>query len=309
MPGEPRLLDQVRAALRVRHYSLRTEAAYVQWIRRFILFHGTRHPRELGAEEISSFLSHLATEAQVAASTQNQALNALVFLYRRVLETEVGELENLVRARERRRLPVVLTSAEVHALLGELDGVHRLCAKLLYGAGLRLLECLRLRVKDLDFERLEIAVRDGKGGRDRVTVLPRSAVSALRTQLERGREIHRRDLAEGYGSVFLPDALARKLRGADRSWVWQWAFPSERRSRDPRSGVERRHHLSETGLQTAVKRAAERAKIGKRVTCHALRHYADIGISATALQHISSRTATTSERFRSSWGTAASARP
>jgi len=272
-PGaRPRLLDQVREALRVRHYSLRTEQAYVGWIRRFILFHGKRHPRELGGAEVAAFLSHLAVEGEVAAATQNQALNALVFLYRVVLDCGLEEIAPLVRARQPRRLPVVLSVGEVRDLLGALSRAPKVVASLLYGSGLRLLERLRLRVKDVDFARREIVVRDGKGRRDRRTMLPEAMLAPLREGLVKTRALHEQDLAKGHGDVFLPDALARKYVSASRSWEWQYVFPAWRRSRDPRSGQERRHHLSETPIQRAVCQAVVRARIDKPASCHTLRH-------------------------------------
>jgi integron integrase len=271
-PQAPRLLDRVRSAIRVRHYSIRTEQAYVQWIRRFILFHRKRHPAEMGGAEIAAFLTHLAVEGNVAESTQNQALNAIVFLYRVVLEMKIDDLGQVVRARKPRRLPVVVTLAETRAVLSRLEGVHRLAAELLYGAGLRLLECVGLRVKDLEFARGEIVVRDGKGRRDRVTMLPERVRKGLSVQLALARAIHEADLSAGFGSVYLPTALARKYRGADRDWPWQYVFPSEKRARDPRSGVVRRHHLSESTLQRAVKRAIREAQIVKPASCHSCRH-------------------------------------
>jgi integron integrase len=268
----PRLLDRVRAAIRVRHYSIRTEQAYVQWIRRFILFHRKRHPAEMGGAEVATFLTHLAVQGNVAAATQNQALNALVFLYRVVLERGDLDLGAVVRARKPRHLPVVLTPAEVRAVLSGLEGAHRLAAELMYGAGLRLLECVRLRVKDLELGRGEITVRDGKGRRDRVTMLPERAKRGLAAQLRLARALHASDLAAGFGSVYLPTALERKYRGADREWGWQYVFPAERRARDPRGGVVRRHHMSESALQRAVKQAVRRARIAKPASCHSLRH-------------------------------------
>ncbi len=262
----------MRAAIRLRHYSLRTEQAYVHWIRRFILFHGKRHPRQMGAEEIGAFLSHLATTRRVAASTQNQALNALVFLYGTVLELEVPELENVVRARRPHRLPVVLSRSEVETLLHELGGTQRLVAALLYGAGLRLLEALRLRIKDVDFAHGELAVRDGKGRRDRATMLPETLREPLRRQLEVARALHAADLRAGFGAVWLPNALARKYPAAPREARWQWVFPARDRSRDPRTGIERRHHLSAGAIQRAVRRAVERAGIAKPASPHTLRH-------------------------------------
>ena len=241
-------------------------------MRRFILFHGKRHPRELGPEAITAFLNHLATERRVGPSTQNQALNAIVFLYRWVLGVDVGELAGLVRARKPRRLPVVLTRREVRALLGRLSGTAQLVASLLYGSGLRLLECLELRVKDVDFERREIVVRQGKGRKDRVAPLPDACVGPLRAQLERVRSLHQRDLAAGFGRVRLPGALERKYPAAAAEWGWQWIFPAARRHRDPQDSVERRHHLHETVVQRAVKQAVRAAGIEKPATCHSLRH-------------------------------------
>jgi len=266
------LLERVRTRLRVMHRSLRTEEAYVSWIRRFILFFDKRHPDAMGAEEVQSFLNHLATRESVSASTQNQALAALVFLYREVLRRESLELDALVRAQRPRRVPTVLTPLEVDRLLQELEGSPRLVAGLLYGAGLRLLEALRLRVKDLDFERHELIVRDGKGRKDRVTTLPQSLEPALLEHLREVKRIHLRDVNAGFGAVFLPDALARKYRSAARSWSWQYVFPAPRRAMDPREGVERRHHLNESSIQRRVKEAVSRAGIHKTATCHTLRH-------------------------------------
>lgn len=268
----PRLLDQLRTALRVRHASDRTEETYVYWVRRFILFHGKRHPRELGPEAIVAFLNDLAVEQHVAASTQNQALNAIVFLYRRVLDRDVPELERLVRARRPKRLPVVLTREEVRAVLARLDRSPKLVASLLYGSGLRLLEALALRVKDLDFQAHEIRLRDGKGRRDRVVPLPDALVPLLEAHLGKVRALHQRDLALGFGEVPLPDALARKYPNAAREWGWQWLFPATSRFLDPRTGRERRHHLHETAVQRAVRSAVAAAGIAKHATCHTLRH-------------------------------------
>lgn len=249
MPDKPRLLDQVRDRIRVKHYSLRTEQAYIQWIKRFIFFHGKRHPKEMSAPEVEGFLSHLATERNVSASTQSQALSALLFLYREVLGSELPRLENLTRAKKPQRLPVVLTAAEVRAVLGKLDGRNALMANLLYGSGLRLMECLRLRVKDVDFEMRQITVRDGKGFKDRVTMLPESQIEALQRYFEKVKAIHSEDLRRGFGEVYLPYALARKYPNAGREWGWQYVFPSSQRSIDPYSGKERRHHLDEKVLQ------------------------------------------------------------
>lgn len=272
-PDRPRrLLDQVRAACRVRHYSRRTEQAYSHWVKRFVLSQGKRHPSEMGAPEVSAFLSHLAVVGRVSASTQNQALAALVFLYRHVLDAPALELEELVRARVPARLPVVLTRDEAKKVLERVSGESHLVSCLLYGAGLRLLECLRLRVKDLDLARGEIIVRDGKGRKDRVTMLPRSLASDLREQFARVRALHARDLTAGFGAVALPDALARKYPSASREWGWQWVFPASRRFRDAEAHTERRHHLHETVVQRAVKRAVRAAEISKPASCHTLRH-------------------------------------
>ncbi|UCE87979.1 MAG: integron integrase [Deltaproteobacteria bacterium] len=266
------MLDRVRAELRVRHRSPRTEQSYVQWIRRFILFHGKRHPASMGAEEICAFLNHLAVERSVSAATQNQALNALAFLYRHVLDREPPALAALVRARKPRRLPVVLTPDEVRRVLAELEGGPWLIAALLYGSGLRLFEALRLRVKDLDFGRREIVVRQGKGRRDRATPLAEACVEPLRSQLARVRALHRRDLDAGFGAVPLPDALARKYRGAERDWGWQFVFPASRRFRDGSRALEWRPHLHPSAAQRAVRRAVRRAGLAKPASGHTLRH-------------------------------------
>ena len=269
---EPKLLDQVQSEIRLRHMSRRTEEAYVGWIRRYVLFHGKRHPREMSAPEIREFLSHLAEVRDVAASTQNQALNALVFLYRQVLRLEIGNLGEIARARKPKRLPVVLTPDEVQRVLAQLDGVHWLAVGLLYGAGLRLLECLRLRVKDLDFAYHQITMRDGKGGTDRVTVLPISLETPLQRHLQRVRLVHEEDLDAGFGAVHLPGALARKYPNAATEWGWQYVFPASKRSRDPRTDIVRRHHLVENAVQRAVKRAVRKAGISKPASCHTFRH-------------------------------------
>jgi len=271
-PRPPRLLDRVRAAVRTRHYSVRTEKAYVHWVRRYVVFHGKRHPETLGADEISSFLSALAVQGKVAASTQNQALSALLFLYREVLHKELPWIDGIVRAKEGGHLPTVLSRDEVATLLGRMSGIPCVMATLLYGAGLRLLECARLRVKDLDFDRRQIVVRRGKGNRDRVTPLPLSVVPALREQLELVRRQHQEDLARGAGWVELPFALSRKLPDAGRELAWQWVFPATRVYVDRESGQRRRHHLHETVLQRAVREAALAAGMRKRVTCHTFRH-------------------------------------
>ncbi|MCL4504827.1 MAG: integron integrase [Chloroflexi bacterium] len=271
-PQEKRLLDQVSDAIRVKHYSIRTEEAYVGWIRRFILFHDKRHPKDMGGPEIEAFLTHLAVEDHVAASTQNQALSALLFLYRDVLRKELDYPIDAVRAKQPAHLPAVLTKDETRRVIAQLSGIYQLLARLLYGSGLRLLECLRLRVKDLDFARRAIIVRDTKGDEDRVTMLPDTLIEPLREHLQRVKRLHEEDLAKGYGAVYLPDALERKYPNASREWIWQYVFPSEQLSVDPRSGVTRRHHLDESGLQKAVRQAAAAAGLDKRVTCHTFRH-------------------------------------
>jgi integron integrase len=272
MQEQPKLLDRVRNAIRTRHYSPRTEEAYVMWIRRFILFHDKRHPSSMGAEQVNAFLTSLAVDQDVAAPTQAQALSAILFLYRHVLEDPLPWIDDLVRARRRIRLPVVMTPDEVRDLLHHSSGTVKLIFTLLYGGGLRLLECLQLRVKDLDLHRCEMFVRDSKGKRDRVTVLPRTAVEPLRAHLARVRELHARDLEAGFGSVILPRALARKLPSAPKDWQWQWVFPASRRWRNLQTGEEARHHVHESVLQRAIRDAANKAKITKRVTCHTFRH-------------------------------------
>ena len=272
MNVKPKLLDQVRAKIRLKHYSIRTEQAYVDWIRRYILFHSKRHPQEMGKPEVEQFLSHLAVERNVAASTQNQALSAILFLYKEVLEKNIGWLDDVERAKRPARLPVVLTAAEVRAVLAHLEGRHRLMANLLYGAGLRLMECVRLRVKDLDFEYRQITVRDGKGQKDRLTMLPDALAGPLRTHLADVKILHEQDLQEGFGNVYLPFALERKYPNAGREWGWQYVFPASQRSIDPRSNIERRHHLDEQTLQRAFKSAVRASGITKPASCHSLRH-------------------------------------
>jgi len=268
----PRLLERVHEAIRRRYYSRRTEEAYVHWIRRYILFNGKRHPDSLGEAEVTAFLNHLAAERRVAAATQNQALSAILFLYREVLGRELAWLDGVQRPTRPPRLPVVLTRAEVERLLAQLTGTRWLIASLLYGAGLRVMECLRLRVKDVELSYRQILVRDGKGEKDRVTMLPERLLQPLRGHLERVRLLHARDLREGYGEVHLPYALGRKYPRAGREWCWQYVFPSQHRSADPEDGVVRRHHLYESVPQRAIKGAARAAGIAKPVSCHALRH-------------------------------------
>jgi integron integrase len=262
----------VRAAIRLRHYSPRTERSYVAWIRRFILFNDKRHPEMMGAPEVERFLSGLATARPISASTQNQALAAILFLYKDVLGREIGWVTDVVRAKAPRRLPVVMTRAEVRRVLDRLDGVPRLMATLLYGSGLRLLECARLRVKDLDFETRQIVVRAGKGNKDRVTMLPASAAEPLADHLDAVRRQHEIDVAGGAGWVTLPEALARKYPNAGREWPWQWVFPATRPYTDTHTGRHHRHHLHETVLQRAVKEAVRAAEIVKPASCHTFRH-------------------------------------
>ena len=274
----PKLLDRMRIHLRTRHYSMRTEEAYVDWARRFILFHGKRHPQEMGAAEVEAFLSHLAVERKVSASTQNQAKAALLYLYKQVLGIDLPWLDEVVQARRPKRLPVVLTPSEVRELLLHTEGTPGLIAQLMYGTGLRLMEALRLRVKDVEFARREIVVREGKGNKDRVTVLPENLIAPLQAQLHKARALHEKDLEAGFGRVLLPYALAVKYPDADRAWAWQWVFPSPMRSLDPRSDahtgeyLERRHHVYPESVQRGVRDAARRAEIAKPVSPHVLRH-------------------------------------
>ena len=274
-PGEarrPKLLDQVRLAIRVRHYSHRTEKTYCHWVKRFIYFHKLRHPAEMAEHEINAFLTHLAVKGKVSASTQNQALSALLFLYRHVLGREVGNLGTVIRARKPKRLPVVMTRDEVRKVLCHLTGDKWLMASLLYGAGLRLMECLRLRIQDIDFTRGEINVRDGKGAKDRVTMLPESLRAPLQDHLKKVRAIHERDLAEGWGRVQMPTALDRKYPNASKDWRWQRVFPQENRWKNTKTGEEGRHHIHETILQRAVKESVRKAGVVKHVGCHTFRH-------------------------------------
>ncbi len=271
-PAAPRLLDQVHAAIRVRHLSRATDEIYTRWIRSFIFFHGKRHPRDMGAEEVEAFLSHLALRGGVSPATQNQAKAALLFLYKVVLGVQLPWLNGVVQAKATPRLPVVLTVAEVGRLLGHMDGTMGLFAHLLYGTGLRLKEGLHLRVKDLDFERREVIVREGKGRKDRITMLPEALVAPLQAHLAKVRALHGKDLEEGFGEVWLPDALAVKYRGLGRKWPWQWVFPSRNRSVDPASGVLRRHFLYPESVQRAIREAAVLADLAKPVSPHVLRH-------------------------------------
>jgi integron integrase len=272
-PDKPKkLMDQVRDELRLKHYSLRTEYSYCDWIERFIRFHHLRHPKEMGEMEVSSFLTQLARDGRVAAATQNQALSALLFLYKHVLKQEMGWLDNVERVKRPARAPVVLTRDEVHKIFAHLHGMPRLMARLLYGSGLRLMECVRLRVKDIDFGYARITVREGKGGKDRVTMLPANLVPGLERHLQKVKAQHEQDIDDGFGYVYLPNALARKFPSAACEWGWQYVFPSSRISLDPRTAMRRRHHVDENVLQIAIKKAVRAAGLNKPATCHTLRH-------------------------------------
>jgi integron integrase len=267
-----KLLDRTRKILRRKHYAYSTEQRYLAWIKRFIFFHGKRHPTHMGRAEIEAFLTHLAVKDKVAASTQNQALNALLFLYRQVLDQPVDFPLASVRARRPKRIPTVLSRDEVHRLLPCVEEPYQLMVNLLYGSGLRVSECVRIRVKDVDFEQRHLVVRDGKGAKDRVTLLPEMLVPELKDHLQRIRLIHQRDLRQGYGLVYLPYALSHKYPEAPREWIWQYVFPSSKLSVDPRRGITRSHHISTSAIQKALRRAVKLALIEKRVTCHTLRH-------------------------------------
>jgi len=271
-PPKRKLLDQVRDAIRLKHYSYKTEQTYVAWIRRYILFHNKRHPQEMGTEEVEAFLTHLAVTENVAASTQNQALSALLFLYRYVLQQPLTENVEAIRAKRSKHLPTVFTVAEVKAVLGAMTGTPQLMAELLYGTGMRLNEGLRLRVKDVDFGQQQIIVRDTKGNQDRVTVLPQRIIERLQAHLVLIKHQHQQDLNQGYGQVYLPYALERKYPNVDRDWIWQYVFPASTRSKDPRSGIVRRHHLDPSVIQKAIKVAVRQAGITKKASCHTLRH-------------------------------------
>lgn len=271
-PDSPKLLDRMRAEIRVRHYSIRTEETYLDWARRFILYHNKQHPKDLGADHVQAFLSYLALERNVSSSTQNQAKSALLFLYRDVLHVELPWLDEVVSAKMGKRLPVVLTSTEIRRLLNGMSGTMGLISTLLYGTGMRLLEGLRLRVKDVEFERREIVVREGKGNKDRVTVLPENLILPLQAHLAKVKALHEKDLEAGFGEVHMPNALALKYPAGARTWGWQFVFPSTVRSIDPRTLIERRHHIYEASVQRAVREAAKIAEIHKPVTPHVLRH-------------------------------------
>ncbi|MEW8071013.1 MAG: integron integrase [Candidatus Thiodiazotropha sp.] len=265
-------LQKVIDAIRVRHYSRRTEETYLHWIKRYIYFHNKRHPEEMAEREVAAFLTYLAVQKNVAASTQNIALNALVFMYRHVLDHPLKDIHGLVRAKKPQKLPVVLTQIEVAKVLSKLNGVHWLIACLQYGSGLRLIESVRLRVMDIDFDRRAIFVRNGKGGKDRVVTLADEVIKPIQRHLETVLTLHERDLQEGFGRVYLPHALARKYPNADREWKWQYIFPSSTRSLDPRSGIERRHHIDESCVRKAVTSAVRQSGINKKASCHTLRH-------------------------------------
>lgn len=272
MDVKPKLLDQMRAKLRYLHYSIHTEHSYLEWVKQFIQFHDMKHPETMGAAEIEMFLNNLAIEKKVAASTQNQALSAVLFLYKEVLKQDPGWIGKSKRAKRPKKLPVVFSKSEVEKVLSFVDGVYWIMAHLLYGAGLRLMESIRLRVKDLDFELNQIHVRDGKGGKDRLTMFPRMLKEPLRQHLKKVQYLHEKDMKDGYGEVYLPEALERKYPGAAMEWGWQYVFPSAKRSKDPRSGRMRRHHLHHQNLQRRVKKAMCDAGIAKKGSCHSLRH-------------------------------------
>ncbi|KPK42030.1 MAG: integrase [Phycisphaerae bacterium SG8_4] len=272
MSRKPRLLEQLRQALRCRHYSRRTEQTYCQWVKQFIYYHKVRHPAEMAEPEINAFLTHLAVKERVSASTQNQALSAILFLYRHVLNRKIGDLGEIIRARKPKRLPVVMTREEVKLVLSHLRGDKWLMASLMYGAGLRLMECLRLRIQNIDFAANQIIVRDGKGFKDRITMLPELVTHPLLQHLKKVKRTHENDLAEGYGRVQMPYALAKKYPNAGQEWVWQWVFPQENRWINLRSGQQGRHHVDESLVQKAVKSAVRQAGISKRATCHTFRH-------------------------------------
>ena len=271
-PKATRLMDQVREVLRYHHYGYKTEQAYTRWILRFIKYNGTRHPREMGKSEIEAFLSHLAIDRNVAASTQSQALNAIVFLYKHVLDLPVSEELSPVRSKKPVRLPVVLSQQEMIALLNQIDNQNSLMARLMYGGGLRLMEVIRLRIQDIDFANRFLAIRASKGGKDRSTLLPPSLVKPLTTHIDEVRKTFEMDLENGDANVYLPNALAVKYPHASRSWEWQYVFPSKKLSSDPRTGQTRRHHINESGLQKSIRRATEKANIHKKVSSHTLRH-------------------------------------
>ena len=270
--NSPKLLDQVRFEIRTRHYSIRTEDSYITWIKRFILFNNKKHPAQMGEEEINNYMKFLAVKVKVTSSTQRQALCAILFLYKHVLKLKLENLENIIRAKRSEKIPTVFSKEEVKSILARIDGTKWIIASLLYGSGLRLMECVRLRVKDLDFHYNQIVVRDGKGKKDRITPLPDRLKKPLQVHLAKIKLIHKNDLSEGYGEVYLPFALERKYRNANKEWLWQYVFPSKRLSVDPRSGIKRRHHMDEAVIQRCVKQAIKKAGIHKQGSCHTLRH-------------------------------------
>ncbi len=272
MKKDIKLLDLVRQKIRLKHYSIRTEEAYVSWIKRYIFFHDKKHPKDMGKEEIEAFLTDLAIKGKVAASTQNQAFNALVFLYKQVLGIDLEDKINAMRAKGPKRVPTVLTVDETFALLDAMTGVHQLIAKILYGCGLRSIECARLRVKDIDFGLNQIIVRDGKGNKDRITVFPEDIKGALAEHLNYVKKLHEKDLQDGYGTVYLPNALSRKYKNADKEWGWKYVFPSKTLSIDPRNGIKRRHHIHLNSIHKSLKNACRLAGIVKPVSAHTLRH-------------------------------------
>jgi len=270
--NDPPLLEQVRIATRLRHYSIRTERCYVEWAKRFILFNNKRHPSELGEIHVKQYLTYLAMERNVAPNTQNQALNALNFLYKYVLDQPLGEIKGVVRAKKKQKLPVVLDTNEIRDILSHLNGNYWIAACLLYGSGLRLMECVRLRVQHLDFKHRAIKIIDGKGGKDRIVTMPDNLISILQRHLQNVKNIHLKDLEDGYGKVYLPYALDRKYPSAPSEWAWQYVFPAANRSKDPRTDIIRRHHIDERTLQNKVKLAVRKAGINKPVSCHTFRH-------------------------------------
>lgn len=272
-PQGKKLLDQFREKIRLKQYSPRTEKTYVEWVRAYILFHNKRHPKEMGIPEIEQFIVHLVAEKKFSGSSQNQALSAIIFLYRHVLEITLDDAALFhLRPQKSKTIPMVLSKAEAKLVISKMTGIYQIIAQILYGSGLRIMEALRLRIKDIDFDNRQIIVRDGKGGDDRVTMLPESVIQPLRDHLRQVKLTHEKDLREGFGSVFLPNALARKYPNAHKEWLWQYVFPASKRHKEAETNITRRHHLHETAVQKAIKQAARLAKIDKRVTPHTFRH-------------------------------------
>ncbi|MFC1498880.1 integron integrase [Verrucomicrobiota bacterium] len=269
---KPKLLDLIRREIRLRHYSIRTEHSYIDWVKRFVRYHEMKHPENMGAEEVKDFLSHLAVDGNVAASTQNQALNAIVFMYKHVLERDLEEMKPFIRAKKPKRLPVVLSMDETSLILGKFQGTSRIMIEMLYATGMRIIEVIRLRVKDIDFQRNMIIIRDAKGQKDRTAILPPELVSDLSAHLKRVHKLHLKDLADGYGTVYLPGALAKKYPNTNKEWCWKYVFPSKKLSIDPRSGIKRRHHIYESTLQKLIKQAVREAGVNKPVHSHTFRH-------------------------------------